>query len=481
MALTGLQIQKLLPKTNCKECGCNTCLAFAMKLAAKKAELAECPYASDEAKAILGAAAEPPIRTVVIGRSCENPFSHASGPESVSTSAGKDSREGGGCEKGFSHQQTLKCGGETVSYRHEKTFVNQTGLGLAIDDTLADAEIERRITALRDYHLDRVGEVLRADLVSVACRSGNIERLVTVCARAAELWDGPLAVRTDDSGALRAAAEKLRGRRPLLASATAETAVELAGVAKDTESVLAVAANDFDTLVATVTRVQETGLRDLFLELRADSLCEDHQNRTLIRRGALKAGLKALGYPIVRYVDTGDCFDDAVEAGIGIAKYASLVVLPAFDPAVWASLLTLRQNLYTDPQKPIQVEPRIYAIGEPNDHSPSFVTTNFSLTYFLVSSEIENAGLSAWLLVPECEGLSVLTAWAAGKFGGDKIGAFAKAAGLDQHTGNRKLVIPGYVSQISGELEDALPGWQVVVGPQEAGDIESFVKNVPLC
>jgi len=317
-------------------------------------------------------------------------------------------------------------------------------------------------------------------VVSVAHQGGAVERFLTVCAKAAALWDGPLAVRTDDAKALRAAAERLRGRRPLLASATAETAVEMAGVAKDTESVLAVAADDFDTLVATVTRVQETGLRDLFLELRADSLCEDYQNRTLVRRGALKAGLKVLGYPILRYVDTGDCYDDAVEAALCIAKYASMVVLPAFDPAVWAPLLTLRQNLYTDPQKPIQVEPRIYAIGEPNDRSPSFVTTNFSLTYFLVSSEIENAGVSAWLLVPECEGLSVMTAWAAGKFGGDKIGAFAKAAGLEQHTNNRKLVIPGYVSQISGDLEDALPGWQVVVGPQEAGDIESFVKNVPL-
>ncbi len=481
MALTGLQIQKLLPKTNCKECGCNTCLAFAMKLAAKKAELAECPYASDEAKAVLGAAAEPPIRTVILG-SCENPFSHTSGPESVPAGAGKDSLEGG-CEKGFSHQRggrTLKCGGETVLFRHEKTFVNQTGLGLAVDDTLPDDEIERRITALRDYHLERVGESLRADVVSVGYRSGEVDRFAGVCAKAAALWHGPLAVRTDDAGVLKAAADKLRGRRPLLASATAATALEMAAVAKATESALAVAAEDLDALVATVIQVQETGLRDLFLELRADSLCEDYQNRTLIRRGALKAGLKALGYPILRYVDTGDCYDDAVEAAIGVAKYASLVVLPAFDPAVWASLLTLRQNLYTDPQKPIQVEPRIYAIGEPDDRSPSFVTTNFSLTYFLVSSEIENAGVSGWLVVPECEGLSVMTAWAAGKFGGDKIGAFVKAAGLEQHTNNRKLVIPGYVSQISGELEDALPGWQVVVGPQEAGDIESFVKSVPL-
>jgi acetyl-CoA decarbonylase/synthase, CODH/ACS complex subunit gamma len=446
MALTGLQIQKLLPKTNCKECGCSTCLAFAMKLAAKKAELSECPYASDEAKQVLGAAAEPPIRTVVIGAGAK----------------------------------TLKTGGETVVFRHEKTFVNQTGLGLAIDDLLTDDEIARRITALREYHLDRVGQVLLADLVSVAHRGGDLPRFLATCERAAALWDGPLAVRSDDPGVLRAAADQLRGRRPLLASATPASADEMATVARESDSVLAISADDLDTLVATVTRVAATGLRDILLEFRADSLCEDYQTRTLIRRGALKAGLKPLGYPILRYVESGDPYDDAVEAAIGIAKYASLIVLPTFDPAVWAPLLTLRQNIYTDPQKPIQVEPGIYAVGEPNDRSPTFVTSNFSLTYFLVSSEIENSGISGWLLVPECEGLSVLTAWAAGKFGGDKIGAFAKSAGLEQRTQNRRLVIPGYVSQISGELEEALPGWQVLVGPQEAGDIESFVKNVSL-
>jgi acetyl-CoA decarbonylase/synthase, CODH/ACS complex subunit gamma len=444
MALTGLQIQKLLPKTNCKECGCNTCLAFAMKLAAKKAELAECPYASDEAKAILGAASEPPIRTVTLG------------PETA----------------------PFKAGGETVQYRHEKTFVHRTGLGLAIDDNQPDPQIEQRVRALAEYKLERVGEVLEADAVSIAYSSGSPERFLTVLGKVADLWPRALVVRSDDPALLKAAAEKLRGRRPLLASATAGTLDALLATAKETGATLALAADNFNELVAMSEKAQATQFRDLYLELRADSLCERLQNNTLIRRAALKSGVKALGYPMLRFVDTGSSLDNAIEAGIEIAKYAGLVFLPDFEPAEWMPLLTLRQNVFTDPQKPIQVEPKIYPIGEPNASSDVFVTTNFSLTYFIVSSEIENSGISAWLVVPECEGMSVLTSWAAGKFGGGKIGAFIKEAQLEDKITSRRIIIPGYVSQISGELEEALPGWQVIVGPQEAGDIASFVKNV---
>ena len=442
--MTGLQIQKLLPKTNCKECGSNTCLAFAMKVAAQKAELSECPYVSEEAKAILGAAAEPPIRTVTLG------------PESA----------------------PCPCGGETVLFRHEKTFVNQTGVGVAVSDSMDDAAIAARVRAVAGYVLERVGEELRLDVISVAFESGSQERFLAVLDQVAELWDRAIAVRTEDVAVLRAAAEKLEGRRPLLASATPETADDLGEIAMANGAALAVAADNLDDIVRTTTRLAETGLRDLFIELRADSLCEQNQCNIIARRAALNAEVKALGYPLLDYVDTGDDIEDAVLCGLDITKYGSLTILPTFDPAMIAPLLTLRQNIYTDPQKPIQVEPKAYAIGEPDENSPVFVTTNFSLTYFIVSGEIENAGMSAWLLVPECEGMSVLTAWAAGKFGGDKIGAFAKEVELEEQTRARKIVIPGHVAQISGELEEAMPGWNVIVGPQEAGDLDSFIKNV---
>ncbi|HEY3323906.1 MAG TPA: acetyl-CoA decarbonylase/synthase complex subunit gamma [Planctomycetota bacterium] len=444
MALTGLQIQKLLPKTNCKECGCSTCLAFAMKLAGKKAELKECPYVSEEAKAILGAASEPPIRTVTLG----------AGPA------------------------VFKAGGETVAYRHEKTFCNQTGLGLAIDDTLDDAALKAAIQPFAAYSLPRVGEILRPDLLSVSYKSRSLPRFLSVLEQAAGLWDRAIAVRSDDPAALKAAAERFAGKKILLASATSATVDELLPVAQKNGAALALAGSHFDSLTQMTGKLQEKGFRDIFLELRADSLCEHFANNTIARRAALKSGVKTLGYPILNYINTGNVYDDAAEAGIEIAKYGGLTILPKFDPALFMPLLTLRQNIYTDPQKPIQVEPKIYAVGEPSENSPVFVTTNFSLTYFIVSGEIENAGVSAWLVVPECEGLSVLTAWAAGKFGGAKIGTFVKESGIESKIKSRTIVIPGYVAQISGELEEALPGWRVIVGPQEAIDIESFVKNV---
>ena len=442
--LTGLQIQKLLPKTNCKECGSNTCLAFAMKLAARKAELSACPYVSEEAKAVLGAAAEPPVRTIVLG-------------------AG---------------ERTFTAGGETVMFRHEKTFVNATGLGVAIHDSMDDSEIDRFVETVSDYRVERVGEELRLDLISVAQASSSPGRFLDTIKRVAQRWDRSIAVRTESPAELNAAAEALHGRRPLLASANVETVKELGEVAKAHDAVLGVAADTIDDLVSMIDTLRAMDVKDVFLELRADTLCEHVQNNTILRRGALKAGLKAFGYPTLKFIDSGDPMNDAVEAGIEIAKYGGLAIMPAFDPATFASLLALRQNIFTDPQKPIQVEPKLYPIGEPDENSPVFVTTNFSLTYFIVSGEIENAGLSAWLLVPECEGMSVLTAWAAGKFGGDKVGAFAREIELEAKLRSRKIIIPGYVAQISGELEEAMPGWDVVVGPQEAGDLESFIKNV---
>ena len=444
MALTGLQIQKLLPKTNCKECGCSTCLAFAMKLAARKAELKECPYVSEEAKAILGAAAEPPIRTVVLGR-------------------------GDGA---------FRAGGETVLYRHEKTFVNRTGLGLALPDTLEPSRLEEEVRRLREYRVERVGETLRADAVSVAFRSGSLERFASALMRVAALWDRAIVARSDDPAALRVAAEKLAGRAPLLASATGDTAADLCEATAAGGAALAVAADSVDGLVGGVKALEERKFRDIFLELRTGSSAERFETGTILRRAAIKAGVKSVGYPLLRFIETGDPLDDAVEAGIEIVKYGGLVLLDTFDPAAFLPLLTLRQNIFTDPQKPIQVEPKVYPIGEPGEESTVFVTTNFSLTYFIVSGEIENSGASGWLVVVDSEGLSVLTAWAAGKFTGAKIASFVKETGLPDRIKTRRIVIPGYVSMISGELEDALPGWKVLVGPQEAADIESFVKNV---
>jgi len=412
-----------------------------MKLAAQKAELSECPYASDDAKQILGAASEPPVKGVAIGA-----------------------------------ESSVKLGEETVLYRHEKTFVNQTALAVNINDTDDPAEAEQTLGAIKDYVLERVGEVLMIDAVSVTQKGTDAAAFAACAKKAHELTGKPLVLRSADPAALIAAAEAVKGSRSVLASATPETADQLWPVAKENGHVLAVTGDSLNDVALTTAKIKDAGFNDLILEFKTHSLAEQFQTNSLARRVALRDSVKSVGYASVKFIECEDLMDITVDAVTEISKYGGLCVLPVFDKALLSSLMTLRLNIYTDPQKPIQVEPKLYPVGEPAEDAPVFLTTNFSLTYFIVSGEIENSGLNAWLLVPECEGMSVLTAWAAGKFSGASIGKFAKEITLDESIKSRTLVIPGYVAQISGELEESMPGWDIVVGPQEASDIESFVK-----
>jgi acetyl-CoA decarbonylase/synthase complex subunit gamma len=262
----------------------------------------------------------------------------------------------------------------------------------------------------------------------------------------------------------------------VLACATNETAGVLREAAEKNGHALAVTAPDLNAMVLLTNRLKEEGLNDLILHFQTHSLAEQFQTNSIARKAALKDNFKPLGYPSLTFVGKGNVLEETVLAVNEISKYGGICVLPSFDPAQIASLMTLRLNIFTDPQKPIQVDPKVYEIGEPKPNSPVFVTTNFSLTYFIVSGEIENCSISAWLVVPECEGMSVLTAWAAGKFTGSTVGKFVKEIGLEKNVTTREIIIPGYVAQISGELEENLPGWKVTVGPQEAADLESFVK-----
>ncbi len=441
--LTGLQIQKYLPKTNCKECGSNTCMAFAMKLAAKKADLADCPYASDEAKAVLGAAAEPPVRPVTFGA-----------------------------------DKSLVLGEETVFYRHEKTYVHQTALAVNVNDTDEPQALEKTLQTIADYKMERVGETLVIDMVAVTNKSGDSRRYLNLVNKAYDIVKRPLILRSDDSKILVEAAAAISGTGSLLASATSKNADELVKAASENGHALGVTAPNLNELTTLTTAIKEKGFNNLVLQFQTHSLAEQFQINSMARKAALKDNLKSLGYPTLKFLDASD-YSDTIVAGVNeITKFGGICVLPEFDPSQLVALMTSRMNIYTDPQKPIQVEPDIYAVGEPGPESPVFVTTNFSLTYFIISGEIENSGLSAWLVVPECEGMSVLTSWAAGKFSASSIAKFIQEKDLEGKVDSRQLIIPGYVSQISGELEDCLPGWKVVVGPQESADIESFISKI---
>jgi acetyl-CoA decarbonylase/synthase complex subunit gamma len=440
--LTGLQIQKLLPKTNCKECGSNTCLAFAMKLASQKIELSACPYASEEAKQILGAASEPPVKSIALG-----------------------------------NDKSLKLGEETVLYRHEKTFVNQTAVAININDTDTDAEIENTLNNIKNYLLDRGGELLVIYLVSVTQKGNDADAFAALVKKAYEATEKPIIINSTNVDALEKAAIAVKGSNSLLASAIPETAEKLAKIANENGHALVVTADNLDYLIATTSKLKDSGFNDLVLNFKSFSLAEQFQANSIARYSALRNDYKPLGYPSICFIESGDLLAETSKAITEISKYGGVLVLPSFEPAQLVGLMTLRQNIYTDPQKPIQVEPKLYPIGEPDKNSPVFVTTNFSLTYFIVSGEIENSGKSAWLVIPECEGMSVLTAWAAGKFSGSYIAKFMKEINVENDVDTRQIIIPGYVAQISGELQESLQGWEVIVGPQEAADLESFIKN----
>jgi len=444
MALSGLDIFKLLPKTNCGDCGVPTCMAFAMKIAQKKAELSSCPHASEEAKAALGAASEPPIRLLKIG-------------------PGK----------------ALEVGGETVLFRHEKTFFHPAGVGLELRTSSAEESLSTAIQQWENFQIERVGEFLKGDLFFISHdapeKSAFLKTIGLVQANSKKgmILDCP------DEDALKAGLELLQNDRPVVFLRRPVTDKDI-GLAKAVGAGLIVSGSSLEDLAGQTERARQAGLTDLVLSVPAAGLGEAIQNNTILRRSALKRNFKPFGYPILARVKSEDGLESLAEAAVLLCKYASIIVLPRFDKAWLYTLFTLRQNIYTDPQKPIQVDPKVYAIGEPTPSSPVFVTTNFSLTYFIVSGEIENSGTSAHLVVCDTEGQSVLTAWAAGKFVPEKIAKFIKDIKLEDKVETRKLVIPGFVAQISGELEEKLPGWEIIVGCQDAADIPSFVKSVNL-
>ena len=442
MALTGLDIFKLLPKTNCGECGVPTCMAFAMKLAAKNVELRACPYASEEAKAKVGAASRPPIRLVKIG------------PPGAEVAVGN----------------------ETVMFRHEKTFVHPTAFAVAFSDGQPLSELCHLTAQVREYCLERVGEQLRLDLALVENTSGAVQPFVDAVKAVAGGTGRGVILMSQNPEALEAALLALDGQRPLIHAATPENAERVGPLALKYQAPLVARAADPDALAALTAKLAGMGVQDLVLELPAENPAAALQYNTVIRKMALKASHQPLGYPILNVVTARDLPSLVADASTLLLKYASILVVDTLQYQALLPLMMLRQNIYTDPQKPIQVEPKVYPIGEAGTNSPVLVTTNFSLTYFLVSGEIENSGVPVHLAIVECEGMSVLTAWAAGKFSGAKVAAFLKASGLEAQVATRRLIIPGYVAQISGELEESLPGWEVVVGPQEASDLGPFLK-----
>lgn len=445
MALTGIDIFKKLPKTNCGDCGVPTCLAFAMKLAAGQAELDACPHVSDEAKAELSEASAPPIRPVKLGVA----------------------------------DDALTVGGETVLFRHEKTFVNSPGIAILVTDDMDDAEVGARIDRLNNLKYDRVGLLLEADLVAAKCVSGEAAKYEALVKKIVGQTEKSLVLVCEDTEIMSVAVAVCADRKPLLYAATKDNVDAMVNLAKNNACPLAVRAESLADLPELTEKITAAGVKDLVIDPGSRSVRGAFQDEIVIRRAALVQKYQPLGFPTITLPCemTDDPMKETVIAATLIAKYAGIIVMSDLSGETLFPLLLGRMNIYTDPQRPMATEEGIYEIGGPTADSPVLITTNFSLTYFIVSGEVETSRVPTWLLIKDCEGLSVMTAWAAGKFVADAIAPMVTKCGITDKISHRKLIIPGYAAAISGEMEEELPDWNIQIGPREASHLPAYLKE----
>ena len=448
MAVKGTDIVKKLPesgKKNCKECGYPTCFAFAMKLASGGTTLEKCPYLSFEVKEELEDALAPAIKLVTIG----------------------------------SGENALQVGNEEVVYRHEKTYVHQTGVAILISDKEDEAKVEEKIKKITEIQFDVVGLTLKADLLALQFESGDKAKFEALVKRVYQSTDLGIILLSEDMDALFSARDICADRKPLLYPITKDNIEKAIPKIKERPTPIGVRAESIEELIPLTTRLKEEKLDELVMDPGSKNLMEGIKDQTFMRRTAIKQSFRPLGYPTIVFpcFIARDGLKEVLTASAFIIKFASIIVLSDFDQYSLRPLLTQRLNIYTDPRMPLSVEEKLYEVGEPGADAPVLITTNWALTYFIVSGEIEASKTPSWLLVKEAEGLGVLTAWAAGKFNGDSIAPFVRKSGVEEKAKTRTLVIPGKVARIKGELEEALPGWEIIVGPREASDITGFLPG----
>ena len=448
MPIAGSEIVKMLPgKKPCKDCGFPTCFAFAMKLASGGATVDKCPYLSEEVKAKLLDLLAPPIKLVTIG----------------------------------SGESAVKIGNEEVIYRHEKTFVHSPGIALLISDKDDKAKIEEKIKKIKELQFPWVGVNLKANLLALYFASGDKNKFLALVKKVYDSTNVGMVLISEDLDVLFAARDICADRHPLIYPITKENVDKAIPKIKAKLTPVGLRGGSIEELVPLTIKLKDAGIEELVLDPGSKNLLEAIRDQTFIRRAALKQGFRPLGYPTVAF----PCFmakDRLKEMLVGSAfinKWASIIVFSDFDQYSLLPLLVQRLNIYTDPRFPMAVEQKYYEVGEPDESSPVLVTSNWALTYFLVSSAVEATKVPAYICVKDAEGLGVLTAWAAGKFSGDSVGAFIKKCGIGDKVKHRKLVIPGKVARIKGELEDALNlEWEVIVGPRETTGIAAFLPGL---
>ena len=446
MGLSGIQIFKMTPKKNCKECGCPTCMAFSMKVAQGAMDISQCPHMSEDALAQLSEATAPPMKTVKIGAG-ENEFS---------------------------------LGGETVLFRHEKTYVSKTRYAVSLCSCMDDAAIDAKLAEIPKVDYERIGERMFAELVYVNYAADtDKDRYVEIVKKAAAL-NRTLILGCKDVELAKAALEVCKEAKPVLNGADASNYAEMSAVATEAGVVLGVTGKDLNELYDTVTALEKAGNKNLILDVGTASIKEAYGNAVQIRRAAVKDQDRTFGYPTLVNVAAlahGDRVMQQALLSMFTMKYGSIVVVETLDYAEALPLFGLRQNVFTDPQKPMKVEPGIYALNGADENSLCLTTVDFALTYFVVSGELERSGVPCNLIISDAGGLSVLTAWAAGKLSSTSVAKYIQE-NVEDKVKCRKLVIPGKVAVLKGDLEAKLPGWEIIVAPLEAVQLVKFLKDL---
>ena len=446
MALKGLDIFKLTPKTNCKECGSPTCMAFAMKVAQGAVEISKCPHMSEEALATLSEATAPPMKTIKVGTG----------------------------------EAEYTLGGETVLYRHEKTFVSKTRYATAI--SCCDENMDAKLEELKKVDYERIGERMHVEMLYLtycgSCDAAGYAAFVKKVME--EAPDKTLVLDCTNVEAAKAALDVCKDKKPILDGADASNYEEMSKLATEAGVVLGVRGADINELYDTTAAIEKLGNKNLVLNVGAASIKDAFATAVQIRRAALKDTNRTFGYPSI--VNTaalapGDSRMQAALASLFTVKYGSIVVMEGMSYAQALPLYGLRQNVFTDPQKPMKVEPGIYPLNGGDENSVCLTTVDFALTYFVVSGELERSGVPCNLIISDAGGLSVLTAWAAGKLSSTSVSKFIQE-NVEDKIKCRKLIIPGKVAVLKGDIEAKLPGWEVIVAPNEAVQLVKFLKDM---
>ena len=445
MALKGLDIFKLSPKKNCKECGCPTCMAFCMKVASGALPLEKCPYFSPDAVATLSEATAPPMKTLEVG-------------------AGANAH---------------KLGGETVLFRHEKTLVSKNLFAVNLCSCMDEATIDSKIAEMKKIDYERIGERMFVEFLFCSYAGGGVDKYVELVKKAVAA-DRAIILECWDVEAAKAALEVCKDTKPILDGCTAENWEAMNELAKATGVTLGLYAETLEDLYDLVKKLEGAGNKNLVLDVTGKTAKETLANAVIVRRTALKDGDRSFGYPSIvnlTRLAKGNSRLQTAYAAMFTEKYGSVIVMENMTYAEALPLYGLRQNIFTDPQKPMKVESKIYPLNGADENSPCALTVDFALTYFLVSGEMERSNCPINLLISDASGMSVLTAWAAGKFSSSSIKKFFDENDINNKIKSRTLIIPGKVAVMKGEIQDKLPGWRVVVGPTEAVMLPKYLKD----